>query len=161
MAALPTLTAMTPSVTLRDVDAENWRAVAALTVAPEQSRFVAVPTHYLALCAFEKVWHPVAVLDGEQVVGFLMWGVDDEDGSCWLGGFIIDTAHQGRGLGRAAVLAALELLDEHGSKAGFALSYAADNTTAAGLYTSLGFVPTGERVDDELVARRPPSRHGA
>ena len=65
------------------------------------------------------------------------------------------------GLGRAAVLAALELLVEQGSKAGFALSYEAENVTAAGLYTSLGFVPTGERVDDEVVARRPPSGRGA
>ena len=78
-----------------------------------------------------------------------------------LGGFIVDAAHQGRGLGRAAVLAALELLVEQGSKAGFALSYEAENVTAAGLYTSLGFVPTGERVDDEVVARRPPSGRGA
>ena len=45
--------------------------------------------------------------------------------------------------------------------AGFALSYEAENVTAAGLYTSLGFVPTGERVDDEVVARRPPSGRGA
>lgn len=150
-----------PVVTLRPIDAKTRTAVLALRVRPEQSPFVATPTTYLQMCEAEDVWQPLAVLEGEQVVGFLMWGVDDEDDSCWLGGFIIDAAHQGRGLGRAAALAALELLDDHGSKAGFALSYEAENTTAAGLYTSLGFVPSGERVDDEVVARRPPSRQGA
>ena len=32
-----------------------------------------------------------------EVVGFLMWGIDDADGSCWLGGLLVDAAHQGRG----------------------------------------------------------------
>jgi len=34
------------------------------------------------------------------------------------------------------------------------LSYELENAVACQLYTSLGFVETGERVDDELVARR-------
>ncbi len=150
-----------PAVTLRPVDATIRSAVLALAVRSEQASFVATPDTYLRMCDTGGVWQPLAVLEGDRVVGFLMWGVDEDDDSCWLGGFIVDAAHQGRGLGRAAVLAALEMLVEQGSKAGFALSYEAENVTAAGLYTSLGFVPTGERVDDEVVARRPPSGRGA
>ena len=78
-----------------------------------------------------------------------------------LGGVIIDATHQGRGRGRAAVLAALDRLSDHGSTAGFALFYEDENTAAARLYGSLGFAPTGERVDDEVVTRRPPSGLGA
>ncbi|WP_425564406.1 GNAT family N-acetyltransferase [Nostocoides veronense] len=73
-----------------------------------------------------------------------------------MGGVIIDATHQGRGRGRAAVLAALDRLSDHGSTAGFALFYEDENTAAARLYGSLGFAPTGERVDDEVVTRRPP-----
>jgi diamine N-acetyltransferase len=36
-----------------------------------------------------------------------------------------------------------------------ALSYEPENTVARQLYASLGFVETGERADDEFVARRP------
>lgn len=150
-----------PAVTLCPVGATTRPAVLALGVRSEQASFVATPDTYLRMCDPDNVWQPLAVVEDDRVVGFLMWGIDDEDASCWLGGFIIDATHQGRGLGRAAVLAALELLEEQGSKAGFALSYEAENVTAAGLYTSLGFVPTGERVDDEVVARRPPSGRGA
>ena len=53
--------------------------MAALTVAPEQSRFVASPTHYLALCADEALWRPLAVCEEDTVVGFLMWAIDEED----------------------------------------------------------------------------------
>ena len=41
------------------------------------------------------------------VVGFLMWGIDDADGSCWLGGVLVDASQQGRGVGRAAVTEAV------------------------------------------------------
>ena len=140
-------------VRLVPVDAANRGAVAALTVAPEQSRFVASPTHYLALCADEALWRPLAVCEEDTVVGFLMWAIDEEDASCWLGGIIIDARHQGRGLGRSAVTAALDLLADRATVGGFALSYGPDNHRAAALYRGLGFVETGELVDGELVAR--------
>ena len=145
-------------VTLRPVDAGSWRAVAALTVAPGQERFVAAPTYYLALCAYGDVWRPMSVHDADgSVVGFLMWGIDDADGSCWLGGVLVDVAHQGRGVGRAAVVEALRTLATRAGPAGFALSYQPENRVAKDLYASLGFVETGEVDEDEVVARRPPT----
>ena len=58
---------------------------------------------------------------------------------------------------RASRLAAMEALLEHlARQPGYreaVLSYEPENAVARRLYTSLGFVETGERVDDELVAR--------
>jgi diamine N-acetyltransferase len=146
-----------PTVSLRPVDAGSWRDVARLTVAPGQERFVAAPTYYLALCGYGDVWQPMSVQDSAsgEAVGFLMWGIDDADGSCWLGGVLVDAAHQGRGVGRAAVVEALRVLRPRVDCAGFALAYHPDNTVARSLYASLGFVETGEVDDDEVVARRP------
>ena len=84
-------------------------------------------------------------------------GVDDEDGSCWLGGILVDESRQGRGLDRAAVVEALHLLGERAGAAGFALSYHPANTPAKALHASLGFVETGEVDGDEVVARRLPT----
>jgi diamine N-acetyltransferase len=146
-----------PTVTLRPVDAGSWRDVARLTVATGQERFVAFPTYYLALCAYGDVWKPMSVnvAGTDEVVGFLMWGIDDADGSCWLGGVLVDAAHQGRGVGRAAIVEALRALRPRDRGAGFALAYHPDNTVARSLYASVGFVETGEVDDDEVVARRP------
>ncbi|QKE85250.1 GNAT family N-acetyltransferase [Arthrobacter sp. NEB 688] len=144
-----------PPVVLSPVDATTWRAVAALRVAPEQEAFVAAPLHYLALCAYGGVWSALAASVEDEVVGFLMQGVDDEDGSVWLGGILVDARHQGRGVGRAMVTAALDRWAAQAAGAGFALTYDPANTRAAGLYRSLGFVETGEVDDDEVVARRP------
>ena len=144
-----------PSVSLRPVDAGSWRDVARLTTAPGQERFVAAPTYYLAFCAYEDVWQPMSVHDGAtgEVVGFLMWGIDDADGSCWLGGVFVDAGHQRRGVGRAAIIEALRVLEPRVGSAGFALAYHPDNTVAKSLYASLGFVETGEVDEGEVVAR--------
>lgn len=142
-----------PLVSLRPVDAGSWRDVARLTVTADQQRFVAAPTYYLALCAYGDVWHPLAVHATDGVVGFLMWGIDDDDGSVWLGGLLVDEAFQHRGYGRAAVRAALDELATETGRARFALSYQPANVVARRLYASLGFAETGEVDGDEVVAR--------
>ena len=141
-------------MTLEDVGADNWRACTALEVEQSQQRFVAPVAYYLALCAYgESPWQPLAVRSGHEVVGFVMWGIDPEDESFWIGGLIIDRRHQRRGYGREVVAALLERAasEGHGEAA---LSYDPQNTVAQALYASMGFVETGELADDEIVARR-------
>ncbi len=144
-----------PDIRLVDVDAANWRGVAAVTPRPEQARFVAATTYYLCLCHYGDVWRPLAVTQGEDVVGYVQWGVDD-DGSHWIGGLVVDAVHQGKGVGRRIVELLIERFAELAGAAGLALSYDAANAPARRLYASLGFVETGEREDDEVVARRLP-----
>lgn len=142
-------------VVLRPVDASNWRAVADVAPRPDQARWVTPVTRYLCLCLYDRVWQPLAVEVDDVVVGFVMWGLDDAEGSHWIGGLVIDASHQGRGLGRATVTALLERFEGLDGHREAALTIAPDNSPARRLYASLGFVETGEVSEDELVARRP------
>jgi len=149
---------VTAAVQLVDVTAENWRDVADLEVDAAQQTWVAPVSRYLCLCHYGGLWRPLAIVAGAQpvddrVVGFVMWAVDPDDQSGWIGGLVIGREHRRRGYGRAAVLALLERLRREQGCPTAALSYAADNVAARGLYASVGFVETGEREDDELVAR--------
>lgn len=141
-------------ITLREVDADNWRACAALRARPEQQGFVMPVSYYLALCHYGGVWRPLAVYGGEELIGFVMWAVDPGDNSGWIGGLTIDEARQSRGLGRAAMEALLDRFRSRLGCASAALSCAPTNDTAWSLYTSLGFEKTGELEGDEPVARR-------
>ena len=146
---------MTAALRLIDVTSENWRDVADLEVAAGQRAWVAPVTRYLCLCHYGGLWSPLAVTVDDRVVGFVMWAVDKDDRSGWIGGLVIGHEYQRRGYGRAAVLALLERLRREQGCPAAALSYAADNAAARALYASLGFTETGEREDDELVARLP------
>ena len=144
---------MTTTVELVDVTADNWRACADLEVGEEQRAFVSPVARYLCLCHYGGVWHPLAVTSGDEIVGFAMWAVDPDDRSGWIGGLVVGRERQRKGYGRAAVLALLERLHREQGCSSAALSYAAENGPARALYRSLGFSETGEREDDELVAR--------
>jgi diamine N-acetyltransferase len=138
-------------VRLEEVTADNWRRVAAVKPRPDQRRYVAEVTYYLCLCAYGGIWHPLAIVSGNSVVGHVMWGVD-EDGSRWIGGLVVDATAQRKGIGRAAMRALVERLAADPACTQVALSYRADNP-ARGLYAGLGFVETGELDDGEVVAR--------
>ena len=103
-------------VTLHPVDQSNWRAIANLKVFETQREFVAEPCSYLALCCYGQDWQPLAICLGDQVIGFMMWSTDPADGSCWLGGILIDRGMQRHGYGRQAVLAAIASFQPPGTE---------------------------------------------
>ncbi|MFH9199981.1 GNAT family N-acetyltransferase [Streptomyces anulatus] len=139
-------------VTLHEVDADNWRAVADSAPRDDQRDWVpALAARYLVLSSREDTWTSLAVCAGDEVAGHIMWA-RDEDGSHWIGGMLIDAAHQGTGIGRAAVLTLASWLSTRENGTAVRLSYAPANEAAAHLYTSLGFRPTGVEEDGEVVA---------
>ncbi|MFD9883409.1 GNAT family N-acetyltransferase [Streptomyces alboflavus] len=142
-------------VVLREVDDENWRAVADVAPLDDQRPYVpALAARYLLLSSREGVWHSMAVCADDTVVGHIMWGRDD-DGSYWLGGMLIDGPEQGKGVGRAAVRTLMAWLAEREGCRELRLSYHPDNAVAAGLYNSLGFQTTSDSSGDEVVAGLP------
>lgn len=151
---------MNATVLLEPASAGNWREIAAVRPAGAQRDWVADTTYYLCLSAYGELWRSCAISSEGTVVGHVMWAVDPDDGSHWIGGFVIDVDRQGQGLGRAAVEALIDLWTRaEPSLSGTvfreaALSVSPANEAAVGLYRSLGFVETGEVEDDEIVLRR-------
>ncbi len=140
-------------------DAEQRRACARLQVTPPQQAFVAPVDYYLELCDDPgSPWEARAVVADDEVVGFVMRAIDATDDSYWIGGVIIDAAHQGRGVGSAAISAMISEATADGHCA-VGLTIHPDNLRAKGLYARLGFVETDERDDDEVVARLPLRLH--
>jgi diamine N-acetyltransferase len=139
-------------ISLRPVDRKNWREVTRLEVHESQREFVAEPSYYLSLCSYGGDWQPFAIYLNEEVIGFMMWAVDPADGSCWLGGILIDKNHQRQGYGYKSIQTAIAKLSDEHEYQNFALSYSPNNP-AKHLYHKLGFIETEEWEGDEMVAR--------
>ena len=138
---------------LQPVTWENFSAVIALTVAPEQAEFVAPNVKSIAEAYLEPTWTPLAIYAGDDLVGFTLFGRDDETGRWWLMRYMIDAKHQGKGYGTAALRMVIDLMVErHGCDEIF-LDYSPGNDVAARLYARIGFVPTGEMQGGEIIAR--------
>ncbi|MEO7980491.1 MAG: GNAT family N-acetyltransferase [Sporichthyaceae bacterium] len=141
-----------PDVRIVDVDADTLDAVLEVRPRPGQEAWVRPVAWYVAKAAYDGgVWQPLALLSEGQVVGFAQTAFDPGDGSWAIGGVVVDAEQQGRGIGRAAIEGLIDRLRADPRCRLVALAVAEDNTAARELYRSLGFVPTGDRDDDELV----------
>jgi len=104
--------------------------------------------------------------DGGEIVGYVAVGratrLESNRHVADIRGLAVAPDHQGRGLGRALVQAALDAARERGARK-VTLRVLAPNTAARALYESCGFVVEGVRrdeffldgryVDDVLMAR--------
>jgi diamine N-acetyltransferase len=139
-------------ITLEEVSTENWRDIIALDVKSEQAQYVASSSFYLLLCHYDQIWHPKAIVKNQEVIGVIMWAIDPDDESGWIGGFLIDQKWQKKGYGKLALLEMLSFLKHEQQRKHVALSVQPQNP-AIHLYESIGFTKTDEWEGDEIVMR--------
>lgn len=138
-------------VQLKPVDRDNWRAMVRITTRPGQEHFVSTPAWSLSGCYVRKYgdqyeYSPMVIGDGDIIVGYVTLVCDPATfDDYWIDDIVIDGIYQGRGYGRAAMKAVLALMRQRYAKCRvIQLTCFRGNDTAAALYRSLGFEPTGE-----------------
>ena len=152
---------------LEKIDAKNIWDVLELKVKQDQKEFVAsndisVVQAYVAQGTGCSAF-PFAIYNDKKLVGFIQIGYGenaDQDGvsvekdnyEIWR--FMIDKRFQGRGYGKDALKLALDFIRTWPcGKADLCwISYEPENEIAKKLYSSFGFVETGEMDGDEIVA---------
>ena len=140
-------------VRLETITPENFKECISLKVGDAQTKFVAANVTSIAQSKIYPTVEPMAVYAGEEMVGFVMFGLDEDDGRFYLVRLMIDERHQGKGYGRAATLEVIEKMRENAECREFYLSFVPENTAAEALYKSIGFEATGEISEGETVMR--------
>ncbi len=130
-------------VTLREIDRENFKRCVRLEVSEDQREFVATNVFSIAQSKVETTYEVRAVYDGDEMVGFVMYGWEEEENCHSLARLMIDRNHQGKGYGRAATEEVIRRLRAEPGCKQIVLSVNPANAGARALYESLGFVETG------------------
>jgi len=152
------------SIELKPIDETNWFVACGLEVDSSQENFVSPNARSLVRAHYEPWWIPLGVYAGDEMVGFVMhgrwpdglemeWHPDAIPGHDHILRVMIDKRHQGKGYGRAAMVALIERIKAQGNCRAIELSFNPENAVAEKLYASLGFVRTGRMVDGEVEMR--------
>ena len=153
---------------LKKINRKNVADILKLEVFDNQKSFVATNNSsiieaYIAITENNHVF-TFGIYKDDTPIGFLMIGYDvnsDEEGApkiakenynIWR--LMIDKKFQGKGFGKKAMNLALGFINTFpcGTAEYCWLSYESDNDVARQLYKSAGFVETGEKDGDEIVA---------
>jgi len=145
---------------LHPVTQENWNALIKLKVRADQKNFVAPNLYSIAEAqfGFEEEGHwdlsPFGLYVDNEPVGFAMTGLN-YDHSHFQGlilRLMVDEKYQGKGYGRIAMQTMLQRFRADDRIEFVGISYEPENHVARKLYASLGFIETGEMVENEVVA---------
>lgn len=145
---------MSGPIRLEPVTPENWRTW--LEVSEEQRAWVADRTTLLARAYAYRSLRSEAffLLHGQTPVGMALYYDSPELAAYIFSQLFIDARWQRRGFGRAAACALLERMAADGQYDRVLLCYVDGDEAARRLYASLGFVPTGEQDEDEIMMEK-------
>ena len=104
------------NIQLKVVTRKNWEEALKLQVKENQLKFVpsvavSLAKVYIKPDGDNVEYIPLAIYDGDLMVGFVMHAVVRETSDMyWINGFIIDQSQQGNGYGKAALQESINII---------------------------------------------------
>ncbi|MCK5309923.1 MAG: GNAT family N-acetyltransferase, partial [Thermoplasmata archaeon] len=97
----------------------------------------------------------LAVYNDDTMIGCVYYHIfklPEGKKEAWITRFMIDQRYQGKGLGRETMnMLIAHIREEAGEDVSIGLSYEPENALAKKLYDSLGFVPRGKMLGEQVV----------
>ena len=148
-------------IRLEKINGNNWEEAIDLAVSEDHKKHVAPNLYSIAEVQFHPGYNAYAIYNGDNMVGFAMYGaseeIDEEDSEYvypytlfWILRFMIAEGERFKGYGKEA----MKLIINDAVKAGHDkvfLSTDPDNEKGIRFYTKLGFTTTGVMQYEEEV----------
>ena len=129
---------------LEAVNKENIDELLALGIRDDQRGYVSTVAESLAQAyAYRKTAYPFAVYEDDTVVGFIMMAYYEAKQYYTLWKFLIDKAHQHKGIGKKALELGIAFLKDRFHVSEVYTGVVPENAVAKRVYASAGFLPTG------------------
>ena len=144
-------------IEFKPINKNNYKECVKLRVFKEQENFVS--TNYWSLLEVnyeDGERTPMGIYNNEKMIGFFMFSFYKADkdypvDSWWYERFMIDSAYQRKGFGRASLYKSLDYARKNLGKIEFRIAAEPENDVAIKLYEEAGFKKTGEMVCGEVV----------
>lgn len=133
------------NINFKDIDSENVEKVKALKIKKNQEGFIETVEECLQEASIYKEWHPVAIYNYEEVIGFAMYGSFGPNKHTWIDRILIEDKHQNKGFGKAAMKKLINIVSQTYNVDTIYLSIVEENKVAHKLYTSIGFQYMNEK----------------
>ena len=126
---------------LKEITKDNWLKAISLHVREDQKKFVATNAVSLAQLNFLENFHAKGIYLGEDMIGFTLYGIDEDDNEYWIYRLMIDQKYQGKGYGKESLKLVIEdirnMKEDHHQT--ITLSYEPTNEHAKRIYDNFGF----------------------
>lgn len=103
---------MLPMLHLKPITKDNWIQAISIKVHEEQVNFVASNAVSLAQLNFLENFHAKGIYLEEEMIGFTLFGIDEDDNEYWIYRMMIDKKYQGKGFGKEAVQLIIDTIRE-------------------------------------------------
>lgn len=139
---------------LVEINKDNWLKTVLLTTnedgkATVVEKFVASNALSIVQSIYETGWNVRGIqLDG-KIIGFTMYGLDEDTKNYWICRLMIDYTQQGKGYGGKVIQLILDEMKQLHDCRSIYLSTEPDNEVAIKLYESFGFHKTGKMNEGE------------
>ncbi|MFJ7827626.1 GNAT family N-acetyltransferase [Psychrobacillus sp. NPDC096623] len=140
---------------LVEINKDNWLHTVLLTTnldgkATVVEKFVASNALSIVQSIYETGWIVRGIEVDGKIIGFTMYGLDEDTKNYWICRLMIDYTRQGKGYGKKAVQLVLDEMKQVDNCEMVYLSTEPDNEVAIKLYESFGFQKTGKINDGEV-----------
>ena len=137
---------------LREITKDNWEQCARLKVPQHQSAFTPSNAYSIAEAKFNPDLVPLAIYDGEEMVGLIVVSFDPEEGRAWIHRLMIDADRQGKGYTRTTMKKMIGRLRQIEGCRKISVRWPMNSRTWEGFYSGFGFEPNGERsAEGEII----------
>ena len=141
-------------IKLKEITRTNYITCCNLKVSKEQENFVAPNVWSLAKSKYEPECIPLAIYKNDDMVGFIMYCIDVDDGHYWIYRMMIDERYQRKGYAYEAMRQLINIITADKAHDRIYIDCVQKNIEAQNLYAKLGFVRTDDYIEKDCVFMR-------
>ena len=136
-------------IELKPVTIDNFWDVIEIKINKEQEQYIPDNIFLIAMSKIIPQCIPLAIYSDSIVVGFLMYGLDENKENYWIHIMMIGDNHQGKGYAKESFQKILFEIKKDKSVHKILLAVNKGNINAVKIYEKLGFRFNGQRFDEK------------